>query len=178
MPALARPVTDERDALLQFLAQQRDALIAAAFGLTEDEARSAPSASALSIAGLIRHMTTGERGWIDTMLQLEPVPQDDDDPQCFRVAPDVTVAELIADYRRAGAETEEIVLGLDDLELPVPAPEAPWFPAGTVWSARWVLFHLIEETARHAGHADVIRETIDGANAFALIDAAEAALVR
>jgi uncharacterized damage-inducible protein DinB len=178
MPALARPVTDERDALLHFLAQQRDALITAAFGLTEDEARSTPSASANSIAGLIQHMATGERGWIDTMLQLEPVSRADaDDPQHFRVAPGVTVADLIADYRRAGEETEEIVLGLDDLDLPVPLPEAPWFPPGTVVSARWVLLHLIEETCRHAGHADIIRESIDGANAFALIAQAEAALV-
>lgn len=176
MPALARPVTDERDALLHFLAQQRDALVAAAFELTEDQARAAASASALSIAGLIQHATATERTWIDIMLQLEPV-VDERDPQRFDVAPEVTVAELVADYRRAAAETEEIVLGLDDLELPVPAPAAPWFPVGAVWSARWVLFHLIQETCRHAGHADIIRETIDGANAFELIDRAESALV-
>jgi hypothetical protein len=89
----------------------------------------------------------------------------------------VTVAELIADYRRAAAETEEIIFGLDDLDLPVPLPEAPWFPPNTVVSARWVLLHLIEETCRHAGHADIVRESIDGANAFELIDRAEAALV-
>jgi hypothetical protein len=177
MPALARPVTDERDALLHFLAQQRDAIVASAFGLTEAQARSTPSASALSVAGLIQHMTYGERGWIDTMLQLEPAPFDGDDPQHFRVAPGVTVAELIADYRRAAAETEEIIFGLDDLDLPVPLPVAPWFPPNTVVSARWVLLHLIEETCRHAGHADIVRESIDGANAFELIDRAEAALV-
>lgn len=176
MPALARPVTDERDALLHFLSQQRDALIAAAFELTEDEARSTPSASALSIASLLQHVTATERGWIDTMLGLESL-RDEDDPQAFHVADDVTVADLIADYRRAAAETEEIVLGLDDLELPVPLPPAPWFPPNTVVSARWVLFHLIEETCRHAGHADIVRESIDGANAFLLLDRAEAALV-
>lgn len=176
MPALARPVTDERDALLHFLAQQRDAIVASAFGLTEAQARSTPSVSALSIASLIQHVTATERGWIDMMLRLEPN-NPEDDPQHFVVAEDVTVADLIADYRRAGAETEEIVLGLDDLELPVPLPEAPWFPPNTVVSARWVLFHLIEETCRHAGHADVVRESIDGANAFVLIDQAEAALV-
>lgn len=176
MPALARPVVDERDALLHFLAQQRDAIVAAAFGLTEDEARSTPSASTLSIASIIQHVTATERTWIDIMLGLEPL-TDEVDPQRFRLAEDVTVADLVADCRRAGAETEEIVLGLDDLELPVPLPEAPWFPPGATVSARWVLFHLIQETGRHAGHADIVRESIDGANAFELIARAESALV-
>ena len=176
MPALARPVTDERDALLHFLSQQRDALVAAAFDLTEDEARSTPSVSALSIASLLQHVTAMERMWIDIMLGLEPL-TDEADPQRFHLAADVTVAELIADYRRAAAETEEIVLGLDDLELPVRLPTAPWFPPDTVVTARWVLFHLIQETCRHAGHADIVRETIDGSNAFALIARAESALV-
>ena len=176
MPALARPVTDERDALLLFLSQQRDALVAAAFELTEDEARSASTVSALSVASLIQHVTATERTWIDIMLGLEPL-TDEADPQRFHLADGTTVAELIADYRRAAAETEEIVLGLDDLELPVRLPTAPWFPPDTVVSARWVLFHLIQETGRHAGHADVLREAIDGANAFELIARAEAALV-
>ena len=177
MPALARPVSDERDALLHFLAQHRDAIITAAFGLTEEQARSTPSASANSIAALIQHGAATERYWIDLMLRLESVVPDDDDPQRFNVGPDVTVADLIADYRRCGEETEEIVAGLDDLELAVPLPAAPWFPPDGVVSARWVLFHLIQETCRHAGHADIIRETIDGANAFMLIAEAEAALV-
>ncbi|HEX4903925.1 MAG TPA: DinB family protein [Acidimicrobiales bacterium] len=176
MPALARPVVDERDALLHFLSQQRDALIAAAFELTEDQARSTPTVSALSVASLLQHAAATERSWIDIMLGLEPL-VDEEDPQRFTVAPDVSVADLVADYRRAAAETEEIVLGLDDLDLPVPLPTAPWFPPDTVVSARWVLFHLIQETCRHAGHADIIRESIDGSNAFLLIARAEAALV-
>ena len=176
MPALARPVTDERDALLLFLSQQRDAIVAAAFELTEDQARSTSTVSALSIASLIQHVTATERTWIDIMLGLEPL-TDEEDPQRFHLADDTSVADLVADYRRAAAETEEIVLGLDDLELPVRLPVAPWFPPDTVVSARWVLFHLIQETGRHAGHADIVREAIDGANAFALIDRAEAALV-
>jgi uncharacterized damage-inducible protein DinB len=176
MPALARPVHDERDALLHFLAQQRDALIAAAFGLTEDEARSTPTVSALSVAGLLKHAANTERGWIvGTMLGQFEAARDWQGE--FVAGPDVTVADLVDRYRAVAAETEAIVLGLDDLELPVPAPDAPWFPPGTVWTARWVLFHLIQETARHAGHADIVREAIDGANAFDLIARAEAALV-
>jgi uncharacterized damage-inducible protein DinB len=174
MPALARPVTDERDALLHFLAQQRDALIAAAHGLTEEQANATPSASELSIAGLIKHAANTERGWVlGTMLGRFTAERDWEGE--FR-SNGVAVDDLVAAYREVAAETEAVVADLD-LELPVPAPDAPWFPKGTVWTARWVLFHVIEETARHAGHADIVRESIDGANAFELIDRAESALV-
>ena len=72
------------------------------------------------------------------------------------------------------AETEEIVRGLPDLEVPVPVPDQPWFPKDIeAWSARWVLLHVIEELARHAGHADIVRESIDGANAFVLMAKSE-----
>lgn len=180
MPALARPVRDETDALLHFLQQQRDALSASAFGLTEEQARSTPSASANSVAGLIQHLAWGERAWVVGILQqrfdlLPPLP--DDDPQLFQVADDVTVADLLAIYRETAAMTEAAIASLPNLDVEVPLPEAPWFPPDTNVSARWILLHLIEETCRHAGHADIVRETIDGANAFLLIDAAEAALV-
>jgi uncharacterized damage-inducible protein DinB len=180
MPALARPVHDETDALLHFLHQQRDALITAAYGLTEEEATSTPSASANSVAGLIQHLAWGERGWVVGILsqrwdQLPERPEDD--PQFFRVADGVTVADIVAVYRETAAMTEEIIHALPSLDVEAPLPEAPWFPPNTNVSARWVLLHLIEETARHAGHADIVRESIDGANAYALIDEAEAALV-
>jgi hypothetical protein len=176
MPALARPVHDETDALLHFLDQQRDALITAAFGLTHDEAISTPSASANSVAGLIQHLAWGERGWVVGILHqrfdlLPPLPEDD--PQLFRVADGVTVDDIVAVYRETKAMTEEIIRSLPSLDVEVPLPEAPWFPPDTKVSARWVLLHLIEETARHAGHADIVRETIDGANAYVLMDEAE-----
>ena len=73
------------------------------------------------------------------------------------------------------AETEEVVTGFPDLLRAVPVPKGvPWFPDDIdAWSVRWVLLHLIEETARHAGHADIVRESIDGATAFPLMAAAE-----
>ena len=179
MPALAPTVTDERDALLTFLDQQREAILAAPFGLTEAQARSAPSPSALSLAGLIRHVATGERGWIVGVLSqrfadLPELPEDD--PQCFQVPAEETVASLSAAYRLVAAETEDIVRALPSLDVEVPLPDAPWFPPGAKVSARWILLHLIEETARHAGHADIVREAIDGANAFELLDRYEAAV--
>jgi hypothetical protein len=73
-----------------------------------------------------------------------------------------------------GRETEEVVRALPNLEVEIPVPDAPWFPKGiTSWSARWILLHVIEELARHAGHADIIREAIDGSNAFVLMAKSE-----
>ena len=87
----------------------------------------------------------------------------------------VSTPDILALHRQAARETDEIVAGIADLGRPVPVPrDAPWFPQDVeAWSVRWVLLHLIEETARHAGHADIVREAIDGARAFPLMAAAE-----
>ncbi|MTD58129.1 DinB family protein [Amycolatopsis pithecellobii] len=179
MSGNVRPVRDERDGLLAYLAQQRYVLRLAAYGLTDEQARLVPTRSALSVGGLIKHVTATERGWMDTLLQREPPGtleertrkyQDD-----FRLTEEETLAAVIADYEQAARETEEIVAGIADLGQPVPVPKGvPWFPPDVkAWSVRWVLLHLIQETARHAGHADIIREHIDGATAFPLMAAAE-----
>ena len=92
----------------------------------------------------------------------------------FTMGPSETLAGLIADQDAAARETEA-ALGSLDLGRPVPVPRGvPWFPADVdAWSVRWVLLHLIQETARHAGHADIVRESIDGATAYELMAAAE-----
>jgi hypothetical protein len=92
-----------------------------------------------------------------------------------RFGPDDTLAATIARYDEAAARTEEVIAGIEDLGTPVPVPKGvPWYPQDIeAWSVRWVLFHLIEETARHAGHADIIREHIDGGTAIPLMAAAE-----
>ena len=81
---------------------------------------------------------------------------------------------MLAFYDDVAAETERVIagLGLDD---PVPVPQGvPWFPDDVdAWSVRWVLLHVIQETARHTGHADIVREAVDGATAFPLMAAAE-----
>jgi hypothetical protein len=74
----------------------------------------------------------------------------------------------------AGRETEAVIAGIEDLGQAVPVPDAPWFPKDVeAWSVRWVLLHLIEEVARHAGHADIVRESLDGATCYELLAAAE-----
>ena len=93
----------------------------------------------------------------------------------FRLGPDETLADVLALYEEVAKETEVAIAGIADLGQPVPIPKGvPWFPDDVdAWSVRWVLLHLIEETARHAGHADILRESIDGATAFPLMAAVE-----
>jgi hypothetical protein len=81
----------------------------------------------------------------------------------FRMDPDDTVASLLQHYDETAARTDEVVLELADLDASHPLPEAPWFPRGKHWTARRVVLHLIGETAHHSGHADILRESIDGA---------------
>lgn len=177
MPGTVRPIADERDGLLAFLAQQRDALRIAAHGLTEEQAWATPSASALSIGGLVKHAARCERGWIvGTMMQRDLGEDAHRDWEAeFRREEGDTLAGWLERYAQVARETEAIVAEIEDLGQPVTVPrDAPWFPQDVeFWSVRWVLFHLIEETARHAGHADIIRESLDGATFYDLMAQAE-----
>jgi uncharacterized damage-inducible protein DinB len=173
MPGTVPPVADERDGLLSYLAQMRAALRLTAYGLSDDQARATPTVSPLSVGGLIQHVALTERGWMRIVLGRSDG-SDDEYQANFHLSPDDTLAEVLALYDQVAAETEATVAGLD-LGQAVPVPRgAPWFPADVeAWSVRWVLLHLIEETARHAGHADILRESVDGATAFPLLAAAE-----
>ncbi|HEX6447497.1 MAG TPA: DinB family protein [Streptosporangiales bacterium] len=178
MPGNVRPVADERDGLLSFLAHQRYAIRVAAHGLTDEQARLAPSASSLTIGGLIKHVAATEDGWIDTMLgQAKPFDPSDavDYMDMFTLHPDETLAGALARYDEVAKRTESVVAGIGDLGQAVPVPKGvPWFPQDVdEWSVRWVLLHLIQETARHAGHADIVRESIDGGTAMPLMAAVE-----
>ena len=172
------PTPDERGGLLGFLAQQRLAMKAAAHGLTDDQARAVPSASTLSVGGLVKHVSSTESEWIDRVLRIEPKPFAESMAtyqENYRLGPDETLASVLAGYDQVAARTEEVIAGIADLNQEVPVPkDVPWFPPDVdAWSVRWVLLHLIEETARHAGHADIVRESLDGATAMPLLAAVE-----
>jgi uncharacterized damage-inducible protein DinB len=174
MPMTTPPKSDEGQSLLAFLAQQRAALRNAAYGLTDDEARTSTTASTLTIGGLVKHVTDAERGWINRVLG-----SDSSDPgdygaylSGFQMQPDETLARLLDLYETEADRTDVAIGDIADLGQDVPLPKGvPWFPESA--SVRWVLLHMIEETARHAGHADIIRESLDGAVAGSLMAAAE-----
>ena len=175
MPGTVEPVANEREGLLGYLGHQRLVLRTAAYGLTDDQARATPTPSTLSVGGLIKHAGFVERIWMNNVLQRESPSGRDAYQENFQMLPSETLPGVIDGYGQAGAETDAVIAAISDLGKPVPVPKgSPWYPDDLEgWSVRWVLLHLISETARHAGHADIIREAIDGATAFPLMAAAE-----
>lgn len=174
MPGLIGPVPDERTGLLAFLAQQRDLIRIAVHGLDDEAAAATPSASAFNLGGLVKHVANVEEYWMDLVAGTARHDQSSYADN-LRMHPGETLADILALYADVATRTEEMVAAIDDLGTAVPVPPGtPWFPAGVeAWSVRWVLLHLIEETARHAGHADIIRESLDGATAIPLMAAVE-----
>ncbi len=176
MPGNVPSVEGERANLLAYLEQQRNGIRLTAFGLTDDQARATPTSSSLSVGGLIKHVTATERSWMNDVMQRPA--GDDAEGQYgdgFTMGPDETLQQILSDSEQCGRETEAIVAGISDLAQPVPVPkDVPWFPKDVdSWEVRWVLLHLIEELARHAGHADIIREHIDGGTMYPIMAAAE-----
>lgn len=179
MPALAPPATDERSALRGYLAYHQSAYFAVSYGLTDEQARSSPSVSALSIGGLVKHATGMQQNWMARVAAApDPPPRDDRSFEQIARArtnehvmlPDETLDGLLHAFEQQNAESLRLV-ETADLDAPVPVPHhIPWFPKDIdAWSVRWVVLHVVNELARHAGHADIIRETIDGATMYELI---------
>jgi uncharacterized damage-inducible protein DinB len=140
----------ERTVLVGFLDYLRTSVAAKVEGLPDELVRQPGVPSGTSLLGLIKHLTAVEGHW----LTGRPVPSW---PATFRATREETAAEVLAAYRSTSAAANTVVAGWDDLELPGPKPGAQRAP-----SRRWTLVHLIEETARHAGHADILREQLDG----------------
>ncbi|WP_283632183.1 DinB family protein [Mycolicibacterium poriferae] len=179
MPAMPPPVADERAGLREYLAAQQYAFHAIAYGLTDEQARATPSVSALSVGALIKHVTNCQRGWMQRVAAAPELCERDKRPMDSQAADyqnefvmrtDETLADLLATFDKQNAETMRLLESVD-LGAAVPVPhDVPWFPNDVAaWSVRWVFFHMIEELARHAGHGDIIRESIDGATLYELL---------
>ena len=157
------PATTELTDLLSTLAQQREFLRFTVRGLSDEQARLTPTASALSLGGLIKHVRAVEESWtrfaVGGAELMESVESDWENG--FRMLADETLEGLLADYEETAAKTERLV-GELDLNTAHPLPVAPWFEQGASWTVRRVLLHLVAETAQHSGHADILRESIDG----------------
>ncbi|WFE64857.1 DinB family protein [Micromonospora sp. WMMD714] len=157
-------LTGERADLLQTIGKHRGFLRQTVQGLTDEQAATRSTASELCLGGLIKHVTSVEHRWARFMaggaeaMESEPV----DWVGMFRMSADETLTGLLAGYAATAARTDELIATLD-LDASHPLPVAPWFEPGASWSVRRTLLHVIAETAQHAGHADIIRESIDGA---------------
>ncbi|MEU9748698.1 DinB family protein [Streptomyces niveus] len=182
----ASPSLDaERTDLLAALATARSTLINTVRGLTDDQLGETPTVSALSLGGLIKHVASTEKAWLRFVVEgpsamdftlpdgvtwadfmagtVSEYPQwAIDRENDFRMLPGDTLAGILARYEEIAAQTEKTVAEVPDLSATHPLPEAPWNEPGAVRSVRAVLIHLVQETAQHTGHADILRESIDG----------------
>ncbi|GAA1842084.1 DinB family protein [Pseudonocardia ailaonensis] len=159
-------LTSEKSDLLAALAKHRFLFRYTAQGLTDEQAAATPTVSELSVGGLIKHVAFTESGWVDFIERGAAAMSFDESSyethtNSFRMLPGETLEGILAEYEKVAARTEEVVAGLETLDLTHDLPDAPWFTDRS-WSARRVLVHLVAETSQHAGHADIIRETIDG----------------
>ncbi|MCT2584460.1 DinB family protein [Actinophytocola gossypii] len=168
-------ISTERADLLQTLAQHRHFLRFTTRDLTDEQARARTTASELCLGGLIKHVSAMERRWVnffvegpESMRDFADMTEEDlaEFTDGFRLLPDETLAGVLADYAEVARRTDELVATLPDLDASHPLPAAPWFEPGARWSVRRVLLHIIAETAQHAGHADIIRESLDGAKSM------------
>lgn len=168
MDATTTP-TGERADLLEALAAHRHFLRYTVQGLTEEQARVRPTASELTLGGLVKHVASQEAGWADFIVDGPAAMAAATDPEQmarwaeeFRLGPDETLDGVLARYAEVARRTDDLVRTIPDLDASHPLPEAPWFEPGARRSARRVFLHIVAETAQHAGHADILRETLDG----------------
>ncbi|MGI5447906.1 DinB family protein [Streptomyces sp. CA-243310] len=185
-PATPTPAVDaERADLLAALGTARTALLATVRGLDDDRLGDRPTAGELCLGGLIKHVASMEEGWLRFVVEGPSAMRFDlpegvtwaevaagtarefpqwaiDHRNDFQVRPGETSAGILARYEQVAARTEEIVRAVPDLSATHPVPDAPWNESAGVLSVRGTLLHVIAETAQHAGHADIVREALDG----------------
>ena len=169
-------MTTERADLLDTLHKHRGLFRATVHGITDDQARLRSTVSELSLGGLVKHVAAMEKQWAGFVVDgpedapdidwanvdwSNPPPEVAAYADGFRMLEGETLAGLLAEYDAVAAATDALVESVD-LDGRQPLPAAPWFEDGASWSARRVFVHLVAETAQHAGHADIIREAIDG----------------
>jgi hypothetical protein len=177
-PAEARISHDaeERADILDALRKHRALFLVTVQGLSDEQAASRPTVSELCLGGLVKHVAATEAGWArfvtegpDPASDIDGASVDWDDPPAavvehqrqFRVTEGETLASLLDRYAEVAAATDALVATVD-LSARRPLPAAPWFEPGATWSARRTFTHIVAETAQHAGHADILRESIDG----------------
>ena len=167
----------ERADLVDSLRRHRDFLRITVQGITDDQARQRTTVSELTLGGLIKHVAVTEEMWAtfivegpapdpgidwDSVDRADPPPEVAAWTEGHRMTGTETLPELLDRYAAVAARTDELVASLPDLDAAQPLPVAPWFEPGATRTARRTLLHIIAETSQHAGHADIIRESLDG----------------
>lgn len=173
-PDATAPLTGERADLLDTLTFARTFLRGTTDGIADEQARERTTVSELTLGGLIKHVTDTELQWRRFIVEGPAVMLRDgrdwsawteqdwaDREASFVLLTQETLAEVLQTYADVAAQTDALVATVD-LDAAQPLPDSPWFESGAVRTARNVLLHVISETSQHAGHADIIREALDG----------------
>lgn len=166
-PTAGTPVGERAD-LVKTLAAHRGFLRQTVGGLSDEQAVQRTTASELCLGGLVKHVAATEAQWADFIERGAQAMKATDDSQAewagnFQLLAGETLAAILERYAEVAARTDALVTNLPDLDVAHALPAAPWFEPGASWSARRVLLHILAETAQHAGHADILRESLDGA---------------
>jgi Protein of unknown function (DUF664) len=163
---------DERDQLRAELADQRRLFLIPMQGISDEQAMTRSTVSDLTLGGLVKHLAQGERVSMHILTEREGEPRGYLDVSQYVMNDGEHIADLIDEYATAAAATDAIVRALPDLDTKVRLPETPWSPPEPVRrSHRQILLHLLRETCQHSGHADIIRESLDGASTTARMNA-------
>jgi uncharacterized damage-inducible protein DinB len=167
----------ERADFVEALRHHRDFLRFTVRDLTDDQARQRTTVSELTLGGLVKHVAATEEQWADFIVNgpanapdidwasvdwSNPPPEVAAYRDSHRLTEDETLAGVLAHYDEVARRTDELIATVDSLDLRHPLPPAPWFEPGASWSVRRTLLHILAETSQHAGHADIIRESLDG----------------
>jgi uncharacterized damage-inducible protein DinB len=156
------PTGGEKESLHVSLNRHREVVLWKLEGLDDEQLRRPMTPSGTNLLGLVKHLAAVEYGWFCETFgrETEPLPFDDDDPEAdLRVEPNESTADIVEFYGRARVAADKVI---DELDLD--ALGTDW--GGETVSMRWVLIHMIEETARHAGHMDIVRELIDATTGY------------
>ncbi|OZC79500.1 hypothetical protein CH251_01005 [Rhodococcus sp. 06-462-5] len=158
-------MTNENTDITKMLDEQRANFLITVRGIDDEQARARTTVSELTLGGLLHHVISNERHWMKVIADLDETAQFDMESAGgeYVMADDETVAGLIAEWEEVARSTSDALATLD-LNLSVPVPTAPWAPERIWQSARFTVLHILREISQHAGHADIIREELDGAN--------------
>ena len=188
MPFLTPNATGEAGVLSSFVRNQFAQVRSTIFGLTDAQAHERSTVSDFTVGALVDHVGQVAANYA-VGIAIGAAGGDGSSPSLYRGEGDgdnvesKSVDQILADFDRRIATVTDLLdrvqAGELPLDGPVPVPDAPWFPDDLKqWEVRWVLLHLATEAARHAGHADIIRESIDGKQSYELNDLADGIEVR
>ncbi|WP_280497947.1 DUF664 domain-containing protein [Nocardia asiatica] len=159
----------EREDLIAMLADQRALFRITLRGIDDEQARRRTTVSELTLGGLLHHLVSCERHWTSVIVERDENAELDLSQYGseYVMADDETVAGLLATWEEVAAATAELIRSVDSLDSSIPTPTAPWTPERIWQSVRYTVLHILREIAHHSGHADIIREALDGANSTA-----------